>query len=156
MRKCALLILVGLFGDTFCALFSEFLCLAQGPEFPRSASVQELRITTEKWSILENLDVSDRMLRLVPSFTSSRGSAFARISPGFSFQVTMQMQTTIGSSEISHLVKLPELSVLGTYNLTPMGLRFYQRSQLNFHVFGGIGVLCHNPKAKYQGEWYAL
>ena len=49
-----------------------------------------------------------------------------------------------------------ELSVLGAINLTPMGLRFYQRSKLNFHVFAGIGALYTNPKAKYQGQWYAL
>ena len=49
-----------------------------------------------------------------------------------------------------------ELSALGAINLTPMGLRFYQRSALNFHAFAGIGVLYFNPKAKYQGEWHAL
>ena len=49
-----------------------------------------------------------------------------------------------------------ELSALGAINLTPMGLRFYQRSALNFHAFGGIGLLYFNPKAKYQGEWHAL
>jgi Domain of unknown function (DUF6089) len=49
-----------------------------------------------------------------------------------------------------------ELSALGAINLTPMGLRFYQRSKLNFHAFAGIGLLYFNPKAKYQGEWHAL
>ena len=49
-----------------------------------------------------------------------------------------------------------ELSALGAINLTPMGLRFYQRSTLNFHAFTGIGLLYFNPKAKYQGEWHAL
>ena len=49
-----------------------------------------------------------------------------------------------------------ELSALGAINLTPMGLRFYQRSKLNFHAFAGIGVLYFNPKAKYQGDWHAL
>lgn len=49
-----------------------------------------------------------------------------------------------------------ELSLLGAVNLTPMGLRFYQRSKLNFHVFTGIGVLYFNPKAEYQGKTYAL
>ena len=37
-----------------------------------------------------------------------------------------------------------------------MGLRFYQRSKLNFHAFAGVGLMYFNPKAKYQGEWYAL
>ncbi len=49
-----------------------------------------------------------------------------------------------------------ELSLLGAVNLTPMGVRFYQRSQLNFHAFAGIGVLYINPKAQYQGKWHAL
>jgi hypothetical protein len=49
-----------------------------------------------------------------------------------------------------------ELSALGAFNLSPMGLRFYQRSTLNLHLFAGIGVLYFNPKAKYQGHSYAL
>jgi hypothetical protein len=49
-----------------------------------------------------------------------------------------------------------ELSVLGAINLSPMGVRFYQRSQLNLHAFAGIGVLYFNPKAEYQGQKYAL
>ena len=49
-----------------------------------------------------------------------------------------------------------ELTLLGAVNLTPMGLRFYQRSKLNFHAFAGIGMLYFNPKAQYQGKWYAL
>jgi hypothetical protein len=49
-----------------------------------------------------------------------------------------------------------ELSALGAINLTPMGLRFYQRSKLNFHAFAGVGLMYFNPKAKYQGEWHAL
>lgn len=49
-----------------------------------------------------------------------------------------------------------ELSAMGAINLSPMGIRFYQRSKLNFHAFAGIGVLYFNPKAKYQGKWYAL
>jgi hypothetical protein len=49
-----------------------------------------------------------------------------------------------------------ELSAVGVINLSPMGLRFYQRSQLNFHAFLGIGLLHFNPKAKYQGDWVAL
>lgn len=49
-----------------------------------------------------------------------------------------------------------EFSALGAFNLSPMGLRFYQRSTLNLHVFAGIGVLYFNPKATYQGHSYAL
>jgi hypothetical protein len=49
-----------------------------------------------------------------------------------------------------------ELSVLGAINLTPMGLRFYQRTKLNFHGFAGLGLLYFNPKAEYQGKTYAL
>jgi hypothetical protein len=49
-----------------------------------------------------------------------------------------------------------EFSMLGTFNLSPQRQRFYQRSQLNFHAFAGIGVLRFNPKAEYQGAWIAL
>src|SRR5688572_15971236 len=49
-----------------------------------------------------------------------------------------------------------ELAVMGAINLTPMGLRFYQRSAFNIHAFAGIGVLYFNPKAEYQGKTYAL
>jgi hypothetical protein len=49
-----------------------------------------------------------------------------------------------------------ELSALGVLNLSPMGLRFYQRSKLNLHAFAGIGLLYFNPKAEYQGKKYAL
>jgi hypothetical protein len=49
-----------------------------------------------------------------------------------------------------------EFSALGAVNLSPMGLRFYQRSTLNIHAFAGIGILYFNPKANYQGHSYAL
>lgn len=50
-----------------------------------------------------------------------------------------------------------ELAALGAFNLSPMGMRFYQRSQLNFHAFGGFGLLWINPKAKdANGNWTAL
>lgn len=49
-----------------------------------------------------------------------------------------------------------ELSVMGAINLSPMGIRFYQRSALNFHAFAGIGVLYFNPKAELNGKTYAL
>lgn len=49
-----------------------------------------------------------------------------------------------------------ELSVMGAVNLTPMGVRFYQRSAFNVHAFAGIGVLYFNPKAEYKGKTYAL
>ena len=49
-----------------------------------------------------------------------------------------------------------ELSVMGAINLSPMGIRFYQRSDLNFHAFAGIGVLYFNPKAELNGKTYAL
>jgi hypothetical protein len=49
-----------------------------------------------------------------------------------------------------------ELAVLGAINLSPMGVRFYQRSAFNIHAFAGIGVLYFNPKAEYKGETYAL
>ncbi|MGC3946119.1 MAG: outer membrane beta-barrel protein [Chryseolinea sp.] len=50
-----------------------------------------------------------------------------------------------------------EFAALGAYNLSPMGQRFYQRSTLNFHAFGGFGLLWINPKAKdANGKWTAL
>ncbi|HTF16719.1 MAG TPA: hypothetical protein VK658_01535 [Chryseolinea sp.] len=50
-----------------------------------------------------------------------------------------------------------ELAFLGVYNLSPMGQRFYQRSALNFHAFGGFAVMYMNPKAKAaNGDWTAL
>lgn len=49
-----------------------------------------------------------------------------------------------------------ELAVMGVINLSPIGTRFYQRSQLNFHAFAGFGVLHFNPKAEYEGKKYAL
>ncbi|MEJ1238160.1 hypothetical protein WBG78_08525 [Chryseolinea sp. T2] len=50
-----------------------------------------------------------------------------------------------------------EFAALGAYNLSPMGQRFYQRSTLNFHAFGGFGLLWMNPKAKdANGKWTAL
>ncbi|HZB14004.1 MAG TPA: DUF6089 family protein, partial [Chryseolinea sp.] len=49
-----------------------------------------------------------------------------------------------------------ELSVMGAINLSPMGIRFYQRSALNLHAFAGIGVLYFNPKAELDGKTYAL
>ena len=49
-----------------------------------------------------------------------------------------------------------ELAVLGAINLSPMGIRFYQRSALNFHAFAGVGLLYFNPKAELDGKTYAL
>jgi hypothetical protein len=49
-----------------------------------------------------------------------------------------------------------EFALLGAVNLSPMGLRFYQRSALNFHAFAGVGVLYFNPKAEIDGKTYAL
>jgi hypothetical protein len=49
-----------------------------------------------------------------------------------------------------------ELSVMGAVSLSPMGLRFYQRSAVNIHAFAGIGVLYFNPKAELDGKTYAL
>jgi len=49
-----------------------------------------------------------------------------------------------------------EFSAIGVINLTPLGLRFYQRPTWNIHAFAGVGVLYFNPKAKIDGEWVAL
>lgn len=49
-----------------------------------------------------------------------------------------------------------ELSLAGQVNLSPMGMRFYQRSILNFYGVAGAGVMFMNPKAELNGETYAL
>lgn len=49
-----------------------------------------------------------------------------------------------------------EFAVMGAINLSPMGVRFYQRSAFNIHAFAGIGVLYFNPKAELDGKTYAL
>jgi hypothetical protein len=49
-----------------------------------------------------------------------------------------------------------ELSFTGVVNLLPVGTRFYQRTKLNLYGFAGFGLLYFNPKAEYQGKWYAL
>jgi hypothetical protein len=49
-----------------------------------------------------------------------------------------------------------ELAVTGVVNLIPQGGRFYQRPQFNVYVFGGVGGLYFNPKAKLDGDKYAL
>jgi len=49
-----------------------------------------------------------------------------------------------------------ELSAIGVVNLFHQGLKFYDRVRINLHAFAGIGVLHFNPKAQYNGQWYAL
>lgn len=49
-----------------------------------------------------------------------------------------------------------EVSAIGIVNLTPLGMRFYQRPNWNIHAFAGIGLVHFNPKAKYDDEWVAL
>lgn len=49
-----------------------------------------------------------------------------------------------------------ELAATGVINLVRQGGRFYQRPALNFYAFGGVGGLYFNPKAKLNGEKYAL
>lgn len=49
-----------------------------------------------------------------------------------------------------------ELSLSGQVNLSPNGIRFYQRSKLNFYGIAGAGVLYMNPKAELNGEKHAL
>lgn len=49
-----------------------------------------------------------------------------------------------------------ELSFSGVINLIPQGGRFYQRPQFNAYAFVGVGGLYFNPKAKLDGQKYAL
>jgi hypothetical protein len=49
-----------------------------------------------------------------------------------------------------------ELSAIGVVSLSPQGERYYERPKINFHGFGGIGLLYFNPKAELDGKKYAL
>lgn len=49
-----------------------------------------------------------------------------------------------------------ELNSVAIINLYENGDRFYRRPKINFYGFAGFGLLYMNPKAKYNGEWYAL
>jgi hypothetical protein len=49
-----------------------------------------------------------------------------------------------------------EFNAVGVINLIPQGGRFYQRPQVNVYAFGGVGGLYFNPKAKLDGQKYAL
>src|SRR5690606_13823867 len=49
-----------------------------------------------------------------------------------------------------------EFNTVGMVNLFPMGRRFYQRPNINFYGFAGIGLMYMNPKAELNGEKYAL
>jgi hypothetical protein len=49
-----------------------------------------------------------------------------------------------------------EISLTGAFYILPEKTAYYQRLPVNFYVWGGIGMLHFNPKAKYQGKNYAL
>lgn len=49
-----------------------------------------------------------------------------------------------------------EISAVGIYDLYRHGRSFYQRPQLNFYAFAGIGLTYFNPKADYKGTSYSL
>ena len=49
-----------------------------------------------------------------------------------------------------------EFNMVGMVNLFPLGRRFYQRPNINFYGFAGVGVMYMNPKAEYEGKKYAL
>lgn len=49
-----------------------------------------------------------------------------------------------------------ELSVVGYYDFIPSGLRFYQRPVASPYAFAGVGFAYYNPRAEYEGSWYAL
>lgn len=49
-----------------------------------------------------------------------------------------------------------EFNATGMVNVFPNGHRFYQRSNINFYGFAGIGLMYMNPKADYMGKRYAL
>ena len=49
-----------------------------------------------------------------------------------------------------------EASLTGSLHLFPMGNRYYQRPTFNAYAFVGFGLMYSNPKAKLNGESYAL
>jgi hypothetical protein len=49
-----------------------------------------------------------------------------------------------------------EFYVGGIYDLFPYSKRFKKRKLITPYVFGGFGLTYFNPKAQYQGKWYAL
>jgi len=49
-----------------------------------------------------------------------------------------------------------ELNFVGYVDFFPRGPRFYQRPTVNPYAFAGFGITYYNPKAKYDGKWYAL
>ena len=49
-----------------------------------------------------------------------------------------------------------EFSVSGVFHFVPYRGKFYQRPNLNFYGFLGVGGVYFNPKAELDGELYAL
>lgn len=49
-----------------------------------------------------------------------------------------------------------EISTVGIFDFYRHGRSFYQRPQLNFYAFAGLGLCYFNPKTDYQGQSYSL
>ena len=49
-----------------------------------------------------------------------------------------------------------EASIIAILDAYPVGNRFYQRPVVNPYLYFGGGFTYYNPRAEYQGEWYAL
>lgn len=50
-----------------------------------------------------------------------------------------------------------ELSATGAFNIFPLlGSRYYQRPNINFYGFGGVGLMFMNPSATLDGKKHAL
>ena len=56
-------------------------------------------------------------------------------------------------NDIFELSATPQLTI---YENQDLGSSYRFKMSFNFYVFGGVGVMHHNPKAKYQDEWVAL
>ncbi len=56
-------------------------------------------------------------------------------------------------NDIFELSATPQLTI---YENQDLGSSYRFKSSFNFYVFAGVGVMHHNPKAKYEDEWVAL
>ena len=58
--------------------------------------------------------------------------------------------------EMMFLNFLLELKYLPFLHVADVGGYGRYRTDFQFYLFGGVGMFWNNPKAYYQGEWYAL
>ncbi|MBS1646798.1 MAG: outer membrane beta-barrel protein [Bacteroidetes bacterium] len=56
-------------------------------------------------------------------------------------------------NDIFELSVTPQLTI---YENPDLGYSYRNKTAFNFYVFAGLGIMHHNPKAYYQGDWVAL